>query len=90
MGRLAALALGLCAVLPGCINCCPCMDHYGDLVDDIGQMQPDLDCLYRPWYDPTRIGYPDWCACEFNCWWAGCGCYEARAYTAKYGLWPLL
>ena len=62
------------------------MDNYGDLIDDLGEMEPELDWLYNPCCDLSRIGMPDWCACPWNCWWAGCACRDAEGYRAKYGL----
>jgi hypothetical protein len=62
------------------------MDHYGDLVDCIGEMEPELDCLYSPCYDLSRIGMPDWCACPHNRCWAGCACWDSEGYRLKYGL----
>jgi len=66
-------ATALLGVAGGC-NCCCLMDRYGDHVDDIGQCHPELDCLYHPAYDLSRIGMPDWCACPINRILGGCAC----------------
>jgi len=41
-------------------------DCYGDLIDDVSDHNLEVDCLYCPAYDLTRIGFPDWCECPFN------------------------
>src|SRR5688500_14771977 len=86
MIRLATAAVGLVLTFSGCINCSPCMDHYGDIVDDLGEIEPELDWLYNPCCDLSRIGMPDWCACPHNRWFGGCACCDAEGYRAKYGL----
>jgi hypothetical protein len=41
-------------------------DCYGDLIDDISDHNFEVDCMYCPAFDLTRIGFPDWCACPMN------------------------
>lgn len=80
MHRLA-IAIVL-VTITGC-QCSRLTEHYCDAVDCIADHEPDLEHLYNPCYDLTRIGHPDWCCCRHNRLWCrhGC-CAEADARKA--------
>jgi hypothetical protein len=59
------LCLAVLASASGCL-CRWKTDCYGDLIDDISDHDLELDCLYCPALDLTRIGFPDWCECPVN------------------------
>lgn len=88
MTRVTLLVFGVALAWSavGC-NCCYVMDRYGDHIDDIGRLEPELDCLYHPSYDISRVGMPDWCACPLNRFVDHCACADYEWYRSKYGLW---
>lgn len=55
----------------GC-QCFKASNLYYNLIDDISDTQIYADRLYRPTWDLTRIGKPDWCSSRINRWWCKC------------------
>jgi hypothetical protein len=61
----------------GC-RCCPCLDHYGDAIDGVTDVDVAFDAWYCPHCDISRAGKPDWCGplhrwmcpcrCQSGCW----------------------
>lgn len=58
-------SIWLAPILSGC-QFCPLGEPVMCTVDAIADHEPNLDCLYHPTFDLTRIGMPDWCACGWN------------------------
>ncbi|MCA9006131.1 MAG: hypothetical protein KDA70_12740 [Planctomycetaceae bacterium] len=58
-------------VCSGC-QCFRASNVYYNLIDDISDTQLYADRFYRPTWDLTRIGKPDWCQSRFNRWWCKC------------------
>lgn len=81
------------AALGGC-RCCGCLEHYADVIDDVG----DTDVLFDQWYHPrldvSRAGKPDWCG-PINQRLCPCRCYmgswkrndECWLYPPSYPYW---
>ena len=63
------IAVALCTMTlasTGCTVCRWTTDCCGDVIDDISDHECELDCLYHPSLDVSRIGKPDWCQCPIN------------------------
>ncbi len=87
MKVLAVIGVGLLLVISGIgCRCRELEDAYGDVIDDIGQCEPNLDFLYRPALDPLRIGEPDWCRCRLNRLLCRDVCDDG--YTCDAAVWP--
>jgi hypothetical protein len=81
LGTIGLLAV---ATASGC-QCHPALDCYADCIDDVSDHEWELDHLYCPCCDLTRIGMPDWCACKINrCLW-GTHCCEDCIYGCERG-----
>ncbi|MFQ5732609.1 MAG: hypothetical protein ACE5KM_11740 [Planctomycetaceae bacterium] len=65
---LPMLVPALLAGLAGC-QCSGLTERYSDGIDDISDHTPNLEGLYHPCFDLTRIGRPDWMDCGFNRLW---------------------
>jgi hypothetical protein len=61
----------------GC-QCCFLYEPYADAVDCVADHEHHFDRLYRPWYDLTRIGRPDWCQCPLNRALCPCACQRCK------------
>ena len=55
----------------GC-QCFRASNLYYNMIDDVSDTQLYADRFYRPTWDLTRIGKPDWCRSRFNRWWSKC------------------
>lgn len=77
-----AVAIIFIVTLAGC-QCSRVTERYCDAVDHVADYEPNLERLYCPCADLTRIGHPDWCRCRVNRLWCrhGC-CAEADARKA--------
>lgn len=64
-GWAGLLGLVVAAFGTGC-QCSPLYESYNDLIDDVADVDPELDPLYCPQLDLTRIGHPDWCQSPVN------------------------
>lgn len=62
----------------GC-QCFKASNLYYNLIDDVSDTQIYADRFYRPTWDLTRIGKPDWCSSRFNRWWCKC-CNDCRPH----------
>jgi hypothetical protein len=87
--RAKPLWLGLFALIAvaahsGC-QCCPALDCYAGVIDDISDHECELDPLYCPCFDLTRIGKPDWCECCINRVLWGTHCCEECYYGCERG-----
>ena len=85
--RLLRFLLGGAALLAsaaGC-QCCPTANCHYRTVDCIADIEPELDCLYHPELDVSRIGKADWCSCWWNRVWCGCACREQCVYVPAQG-----
>ncbi len=58
-------AIWLVPLLAGC-QFCPLGEPLMCTVDAIADHEPNLDGLYHPACDLTRIGMPDWCECRLS------------------------
>ena len=65
-------------VSSGC-QCFKASNRYYNLIDDVSDTQIYADRFYRPTWDLTRIGKPDWCQSRFNRWWCNC-CSDCRPH----------
>ena len=71
---------GCCCILLLSLTGCQCFpvvtECYQDDIDVIADHECQLDWLYHPGLDLTRIGYPDWCRSKVGHWLCGdrCGC----------------
>ncbi|QDV53613.1 hypothetical protein [Gimesia fumaroli] len=65
-------------VSSGC-QCFKASNLYYNLIDDVSDTQIYADRFYRPTWDLTRIGKPDWCQSRFNRWWCKC-CSDCRPH----------
>lgn len=75
-----AWTVAVLAVLTGTFGCrcCPCLDHYGDVLDCTTDCDVVFDQSYCPKCDISRAGKPDWCGplhqwmcpcrCQSGCW----------------------
>lgn len=72
------ILIQLVIVSSGC-QCFNSSNLYYNLIDDISDTQIYADRFYRPTWDLTRIGKPDWCASRFNRWWCKC-CNDCRPH----------
>jgi hypothetical protein len=70
---IALIIGGVC----GC-QCCRMTDHYADAVDCIATHETELDALYHPGLDLTRIGRADWCQCRINRALCPCACERRK------------
>lgn len=78
-GRWQQACIGLLVVAGACGCQCWCVyEPYADAVDCIADHEHHLDPLYRPWYDLTRIGRPDWCQCGLNRALCRCACERRK------------
>jgi len=57
--RLAVCAVLFGGLLAGC-RCCPLMTPYANVVDDVSDTHVHFDNCYRPRWDVSRAGKPDW------------------------------
>ncbi|MCA8995657.1 MAG: hypothetical protein KDA80_01685 [Planctomycetaceae bacterium] len=56
---------------------CQCFwltEAYQDRIDRVADYEPHYERFYKPTWDLTRIGYPDWCHSKSNRWWCGKDC----------------
>ena len=86
MNRSAALAvtLALLALASGC-QCCPTAECYYQKIDCIADSELELDWLYFPELDVSRIGKPDWCRCPVNRLLCCCACRPECCYVPAWG-----
>ena len=68
----------LIIVSSGC-QCFQASNRYYDLIDDVSDSEIYVDRFYRPTWDLTRIGKPDWCQSRINRWWCKC-CNDYRPH----------
>lgn len=61
----------------GC-QCIGLTEKYQDKIDRIANHEPHLDRFYKPTWDVSRIGRPDWCQSPINRWWCGKNCGAHR------------
>ncbi|WP_437185033.1 hypothetical protein SH668x_002123 [Planctomicrobium sp. SH668] len=55
----------LLLAMTGC-QCFGVTERFQDSIDHVADRRPHLDRFYRPTWDLTRIGYPDWTASRIN------------------------
>lgn len=84
------IAAALCAAAfasTGCEVCRWKQDCWADVIDDVSDHECELDCLYCPELDISRMGKPDWCQCPINAWldWRQCSCN--RPYCGPRNRW---
>ena len=86
MNRSVSLAAfcGWLLCLAGC-QCCPTANCYYDAVDVVADCELELDCLYHPELDVSRIGQADWCRCPVNRLLCGCSCRDQCCYVPAWG-----
>ena len=74
------IGVGLLALVAasGC-QCSPHLNCYANIIDDISDYEAELDHIYCPALDLTRIGKPAWCERPLTrvLWGTRCGedCY---------------
>lgn len=83
LNELGWLALALILLLAIGCRCCPCTPHYDQVVDHVVDHPYRLDHWYRPQWDVSRAGHPDWCS-RFNARLCPCRCQEG-SYTPPPG-----
>lgn len=81
---LAGVAVLALSVGAGC-QCSPKLNCYANIIDDISDQEGDLDYLYHPGLDLTRIGKPDWCQDPVNRLLWGTSCCEDYYYGCERG-----
>jgi hypothetical protein len=64
----------VCLMMAAGCQCAPLTDPYLDAVDYLADRELELDALYHPAFDLTRIGRPEWCCCRMNWRWCRRGC----------------
>lgn len=68
---MCIVLIQLIIVSSGC-QCFQASNRYYNLIDDVSDSEVYVDRFYRPTWDLTRIGKPDWCQSRFNRWWCKC------------------
>ncbi len=79
---------GLCALMLCCATGCQCcflFEPYAQAVDEVATCPCNLDCLYIPALDLTRIGRRDWCECPVNRLMCGCRCNRMKPAPCSTG-----
>ena len=51
--------MGLLGIISGC-QCSPWTARYANRIDDISDRKMEIDGVYQPGLDVSRIGMPDW------------------------------
>jgi hypothetical protein len=74
MSRYGLIAVCVLAGMLGC-RCCPCLDHYGDVMDCVTDVDIAFDAWYCPRCDKSRAGKPDWCG-SLHQWMCPCRCQQ--------------
>lgn len=84
--RVAILGLILASGLTGC-RCCSLLNPYANAIDDINDTHVYFDHWYKPRWDISRAGKPDWCGpvnqriCPNICY---LGCYDRYDECNQY------
>jgi hypothetical protein len=84
--RFALLGLILASSLTGC-RCCSLLNPYANAIDDISDTHVYFDHWYKPQWDISRAGKPDWCGpvnqrmCPNICY---LGCYDRYDECNQY------
>lgn len=79
--------LGILSVLmvvgSGC-QCSNVRDRYGDVVDDVTDVDLNMEWAYKPKWDLNLVGRPEWCSSRLNrlicpkCWKKCQGCEQCQ------------
>lgn len=87
MRWIAIAAICTATLGSGCAVCRCKTECCADVVDDISDHECELDCLYCPSLDVSRIGKPDWCQCPINACLNRSQCACNRPYFGPRNRW---